>query len=148
MAASCSMPEAEQILIVVREWVAKAESDLLTATHTLKLGERCPTGAVCFHAQQCAEKYFKALLVADGKAPPKTHSIHLLMQSLPAPKRPPLTSEDEETLTHHSVALRYPGVPDPTLAEARRAVALARRVRRGVRGLLPRRALRSPDSGP
>jgi HEPN domain-containing protein len=136
------MPAPEAILAVVREWVAKAESDLLTATHTLKLGERCPTGAVCFHAQQCAEKYFKALLVADGKPPPKTHSIHLLMQSLPPPRRPALTAEDEETLTHHSVALRYPGVPDPTLAEARHAVALARRVPLEIRRLLPRAALR------
>jgi HEPN domain-containing protein len=136
------MPEASKILIVVREWVAKAESDLLTATHTLKLGNRCPTGAVCFHAQQCAEKYFKALLVADGTPPPKTHSIHLLMESLPKPKRPTLTAEEEETLTHHSIALRYPGVPDPTLAEARDAVALARRVRAQVRKLLPKAALR------
>ncbi len=141
------MPEAKEILIVVREWVAKAESDLLTATHTLKLGDRCPTGAVCFHAQQCAEKYFKALLVADGKAPPKTHSIHMLMQSLPKPKRPTLTAEEEETLTHHSVELRYPGVPDPTLAEARHAVALARRVRAVVRKLLPRDALRLGQDG-
>ena len=61
-------PEAD-----FRAWVKKAESDLKTAEHTLTLKERCPFDTVCFHAQQCAEKYFKALLcqgnrrrIADG----------------------------------------------------------------------------------
>ncbi len=39
-----------EVLAVVREWIAKAESDLITAVHTLKLAERCPTDSVCFHA--------------------------------------------------------------------------------------------------
>ena len=46
-----------------RAWIKKAESDLKTAEHTLTLKENCPFDTVCFHAQQCAEKYLKALLV-------------------------------------------------------------------------------------
>ena len=57
------MPEREKVVAVVREWVAKAENDLKNATHSLKLGEDCPTDTVCFHAQQCVEKYLKAMLV-------------------------------------------------------------------------------------
>jgi len=34
------MPSDDRVLAVVREWLAKAENDLLTATHTLKLGRR------------------------------------------------------------------------------------------------------------
>lgn len=30
-----------------------AENDIKNAAHTIKLGEQCPTGTVCFHAQQC-----------------------------------------------------------------------------------------------
>ena len=35
----------------------------MNAVHTLKLGADGPTDTVCFHAQQCIEKYLKALLV-------------------------------------------------------------------------------------
>ena len=37
------MRENSQALTVVHEWVAKADNDLKTAVHTLKLGEECPT---------------------------------------------------------------------------------------------------------
>ena len=60
------MPEPDEILTVVQQWVQKAESDLKTATYTLQLAEDCPTDTVCFHAQQCIEKYVKALLVLTG----------------------------------------------------------------------------------
>jgi HEPN domain-containing protein len=46
------MPGPEAIIQVVREWVMKAENDLITARHTLELGDACPTDTVCFHAQQ------------------------------------------------------------------------------------------------
>jgi len=36
---------------------------LKNAVHTLKMGRDCPTDTVCFHSQQCIEKYIKAFLV-------------------------------------------------------------------------------------
>jgi hypothetical protein len=50
------MPAADPIVAVLREWLAKADNDLLTAAHTLTLGAACPTDTVCFHAQPCVEK--------------------------------------------------------------------------------------------
>jgi len=44
------MPDHNEQVAVVREWVGKAENDLKNATHTLKLGKECPTDTVCFHA--------------------------------------------------------------------------------------------------
>lgn len=44
---------------VVGEWVAKAEGDFATAWRELAATESPNYDAVCFHAQQCAEKYFK-----------------------------------------------------------------------------------------
>jgi HEPN domain-containing protein len=76
------MQDAERAFAVVREWLAKSENDLLTATHTLKLGRRCPTDTVCFHAQQCAEKCLKALLVLRGIDFPKTHDLEALAARL------------------------------------------------------------------
>ena len=57
------MPDVEGTGLVVAEWVLKAEDDLKNAVHTLKLGRTGPIDTVCFHAQQCAEKYLKAYLV-------------------------------------------------------------------------------------
>jgi len=67
------MPDNDKILTVVREWSAKADNDLKTAAHTLKLGRDCPTDTVCFHSQQCVEKYLKAFLVLVEIPFPKTH---------------------------------------------------------------------------
>jgi HEPN domain-containing protein len=50
------MPDHNEQVAGVREWIGKAENDLKNATHTLKLGKECPTDTVCFHAQQCVEK--------------------------------------------------------------------------------------------
>lgn len=58
-----------------RAWFKKAESDLKTAEHILTLKESCPFDIVCFHAQQCAEKYLKALLVFRSIDFPKTHDL-------------------------------------------------------------------------
>ncbi|MBI4384722.1 MAG: HEPN domain-containing protein [Nitrospinae bacterium] len=47
---------------LVRQWVEKAEHDLRNAEHALTLKDDCPFDTACFHTQQCAEKYLKALL--------------------------------------------------------------------------------------
>jgi len=36
------MPSPEKALVVVYEWIVKAENDLKTAAHTLKLEDQCP----------------------------------------------------------------------------------------------------------
>lgn len=68
------MIERENKLKVIREWVEKAENDFANAVNTLKMGKKCPTDTVCFHAQQCVEKYLKAILVWNGIEFPK-HTI-------------------------------------------------------------------------
>ena len=136
-----SAPEA--VIIVIREWLLKADNDLTTAAHTLTLGEDCPTDTVCFHAQQCVEKYLKALLVFRATAFPKTHNIRALRALLPPRLRPKLESRVQDRLTQYATVRRYPGAgPDVPLTEARQAVAIARRVRKDARKHLPRAALR------
>ena len=68
----------DEVLVVAHQWVAKAESDLRNAAHTVKLKTDCPTDTVCFHVQQCVEKYLKALLISLAMAFPKTHDLVLL----------------------------------------------------------------------
>jgi len=137
------MPAPDPVIAVLREWLAKADNDLKNATHTLTLGKEAPTDTVCFHAQQCVEKYIKALLVFRGTPFPQTHDIHGLRALLPPKLRPRLAKKVQNRLTDYATVLRYPGSgPDVPLAEARQAVAIARQVRREVRKHLPPAALR------
>ena len=137
------MPVPKNVIIVIREWLAKAENDLKNAVHTLTLGKDCPTDTVCFHAQQCVEKYIKAFLVFRAIVFPKTHNIHVLRALLPPKLRPKLEHKVQDRLTRYATVLRYPGAgSDVPLTEARQAVAIARRVRKEVRKHLPRAALR------
>lgn len=93
------MSKNERAAAVAREWVIKAENDLKNAAHTLKMGKACPTDTVCFHAQQCVEKYLKALLVACGMESPKTHDLGQLVALLPRRLRPSLDNEEQDRLT-------------------------------------------------
>ena len=137
------MPEADERLSVARQWVQKAEDDLKNAAYTLQMGKDCPTDTVCFHAQQCAEKYLKALLVLKSIDFPRTHDVGELVALLPAECRPMLTSEEQERLTDYATVTRYPGDYEPILlSETRKALWVARRVRSAIRKLLPRKVLR------
>ena len=139
----CCMPADERVIAVVHEWVLKAENDLKNASHTLKIENDCPADTVCFHAQQCVEKYLKALLSLKSTDFPKTHNLKMMMALLPVSLRPEFTPEEQGTLTNYATFMRYPGDYEPvSLTEARRAVRLARRVRTAIRKLLPKSALR------
>ena len=76
------MTANDKTAVVVREWIAKAEEDFKSAVHLLKMKD-CPVGNVCFHAQQCVEKYLKALLVTQDLEFPKIHDLVELLVLLP-----------------------------------------------------------------
>lgn len=135
------MPDRDKILAVVAEWVQKAENDLTAGACILDLADECPTDTVCFHAQQCAEKYLKAILVLHQIPFPKTHDIKEIALLLPSGVNVSLSGEEMDILTDYAAPARYPGWREISMAEARRAIALARRVRREVRKLLPKAAL-------
>ena len=92
------MPDRSAATTVTHEWVTKAESDLRAAIYLLEPRPKPPTDAVCFHAQQCAEKYMKALLVFRGTDFPKTHDVEQLSALLPAALRPRLTDRKSTRL--------------------------------------------------
>ena len=136
------MPDRDKTTVITREWMSKAENDLKTAAHTLKLGADCPTDTVCFHAQQCVEKDLKAALVVLETPLPRIHDIEALIDLMPKHVRVSLTVEQQRRLTEYATVMRYPGPYEPvTLSEAKEAVKLARRVRREVRTLLEDRPL-------
>lgn len=137
------MPKHEDLLTVAGEWVHKAENDLKNAAHCLLLGREAPTDTICFHAQQCAEKYLKALMVMEGLPFPKTHNLETLISFLPVQLCPDLAPGEQSLLTDYATGARYPGWDDISLTEARRAVALARRVRKFAIRVLPKEIARA-----
>ncbi len=123
---------------LVLQWVEKAEHDLRNAEHTLTLKDDCPFDTVCFHAQQCAEKYLKGLLVFFTVDFPSTHDLFLLKKLALEAASIRMGSADLQTLNRYSVESRYPGEWEPiTRAEAEEAVKSARQVRDAVRSALP-----------
>ena len=62
-----------------------AEGDLRSAVNALELGdEDCPFETVGFHAQQCAEKYLKALLMRSARKVLDLCVIQHLLPEVPA----------------------------------------------------------------
>jgi len=116
-------------------WVERAEEDYSLARSALRR-KRPLTYGVCFHAQQCAEKYLKAMLVARGYEFSKVHDLLLLSdQCAEAGILLTVGARELHDLSDYAVRVRYPG-DTPTPEEAREALATARAVRRFARKLL------------
>jgi HEPN domain-containing protein len=92
--------------------------------------------AACFHAQQSAEKYFKARLCEAGVGFPKTHDLVALLKLL-QPVEPLWVTflPSAQLLVDYAVDFRYPG-DSATLAEARLALKNCKSIRREVRASL------------
>jgi len=111
------------------EWVAKAEADWETGFLVFRSRKRPSYDDACFHAQQCAEKYMKALLQEADVAFSKTHDLRALLNMLPVKNeawealRPLLVD-----LSDSAAVFRYPGRTSDK-ADAKQALATASRVR-------------------
>jgi HEPN domain-containing protein len=94
----------------VAEWVSKAEGDFVTAGRELRVRKSPNYDAVCFHAQQCAEKYLKAVLQESDERIPKIHFLlELLAMILKFDGSYEFLKADLEALEDYSVQFRYPG---------------------------------------
>ena len=118
-----------------RAWVEKAEEDFTLARSALQRKKPLITGA-CFHAQQCAEKYMKALLVSRKAGFPMTHDL-LVLNDLCSDAGIFLEIEPKllNTLTDYAVRTRYPG-EGPTLSDAKEAMEIAKSIRSFARSFL------------
>lgn len=133
-----------EIIHIVKQWVEKAENDLLTAEHTLTLKEKCPFDTICFHAHQCAEKYLKALLTLHSAPFPKTHNLPQLLSIIPEEIDLGFQQSDLLLINRYSIDTRYPGDWEPiTRDEAQDAVHTAKMIRGEVRAKLPDETLSS-----
>jgi len=118
-----------------RAWVEKAEEDFTLAQSALKRKNPLITGA-CFHAQQCAEKYMKALLVSNEKGFPMTHDL-LILNDLCSLAGIFLEIDPKllNSLSDYAVRTRYPG-EGPTLEDAKEAMTTTKSIRKFSRTFL------------
>ena len=114
------------------EWIRKAEADFRAAE---ELADHQPPlhDVVCFHCQQAAEKYMKALLTEGEVAVPRTHNLIALLPLL-VPRHPSFRSfrRGLDFLTRFAVETRYPG-DSATKRQAQAAVRWASKVRQKCR---------------
>ena len=117
------------------DWAAKAENDLKLMRSAMRHKEPITDGA-CFHAQQCAEKYLKAILVEKNKSFPKTHDLVALSELCESVGViVPVDADRLEMLSNYAVQARYPSAV-PTREDARSAIASAQSIRKFVRKIL------------
>ena len=118
---------------VVREWLQKAEEDYNTV---VKLEPAETPYVICFHCQQCIEKYLKAFLTARGKIPPPTHNlIRLNSTATEYEKSLDAIYDFLEELNPYSVAIRYPGM-SVTSEDAERAIEIMNNLRLRLKDLI------------
>jgi HEPN domain-containing protein len=92
------------------EWIEKAEKDFATASREIRARKMPNYDAVCFHPQQCAEKYLKAILQERNLPFGKTHNLTALLDLL-LPYEPSweLMRPSLQRLGVFAVQVRYPG---------------------------------------
>ena len=115
-----------------REWVKKAENDFEAALALLRR-KKVLADSVCFHCQQCVEKYLKARLEEAARHVPRTHDCEVLLNDLLSLE--PLWAPWRKMLVRisdYAVRLRYPGV-SASKAEAKTAVKDCKALRKEVR---------------
>lgn len=121
------------MLPITCEWVDKAEGDFATAGRELQVKVNPNYDAVCFHAQQCAEKYLKARLQEASIFFGKTHDLSTLLDLLlPVEASWDALRADLQALTVFAVSYRYPGESADD-SDARESVAKCQNIRLVVR---------------
>lgn len=132
-----NLPDAESHAdAAVAEWLHKAAGDMRTAERELLAGDKPNFDAVCFHAQQGAEKLIKAVLESKSQRPPRIHDlVHLdaLVRAVAPAWSFPIGELSE--LSSAAVEARYPGY-SATHSDAKRAFEIAVRLWSQLRPLL------------
>ena len=113
-------------------WVRKAEEDIDSARALVRLAPPHRNSA-CFHCQQVAEKYLKALLQEHGAGVPRIYDLEDLLDLLLTydPTLAPLR-RSVAGLTKYAVEYRYPGMSANT-RQMTSALRIAERIRGEIR---------------
>ena len=92
---------------LIQEWLQKADEDLGFASSIIE--DSTFYAQICFHFQQAAEKYLKAIIVADDLEFQKIHDLLVLLKACSV-RRLELASlmPDCKLLNRYYIDTRYP----------------------------------------
>ena len=124
---------------LVNLWIIKADHDLKTAKDEITANDPT-TDTVCFHVQQCVEKYLKAYLVFNGIEiikSLKTHDISELIdycKDIDKDFEQLISDNDADRLTNYSIEARYPDdFYLPSVEESNQAIYIAENVKEFIK---------------
>jgi HEPN domain-containing protein len=105
--------------------LANGERDIRAAVELAK-NDDCDffSSIICFHCQQAVEKHFKAYLMYNETAPPKTHDL-LRLASQCSVFDNAFANFDLDDFASYGVDIRY-DAPHPSLDDAKRAIEVAK----------------------
>ena len=118
------------------EEIRAAEEDWATVQILQQALRRDVYHSICFHAQQCVEKYLKAWLQEANLRVPRTHDLNALLDFI-VPMHPEWRKwhTDFDTFEPYAVDVRY-GKHLATAAEVENAVRVCTEVRTAIRAVL------------
>jgi HEPN domain-containing protein len=120
------------------EWVEKAEGDFATMRREYRARKNPNYDAICFHGQQCAEKYLKARLTEADIRFGKVHDLVALLDRVLAVQPDwEVFREDLAYLSDFAVSFRYPGesADKESAVEAVKRCRFFRKIARSSLGL-------------
>ena len=123
---------------ITSEWVSKAEGDFAMMERESRARKNPSYDGICFHAQQCSEKYMKARLCEGGIEFARIHDLTALLdQALVVEPTWELHRADLAFLSDFAVSFRYPGESADREAamDARRRCRRFREIARASLGL-------------
>ena len=118
------------------EWIQRAEADSVAVQQLLLTANPLLHNIICFHAQQCIEKYLKAWLQEANMPVPRTHNLEELLDLI-VPMLPDWSDwqPDFKIITRYAVEPRYPG-DSATTEDTQHAMHICDEVRQAVRAEL------------
>jgi HEPN domain-containing protein len=113
-----------------KAWIAKAEADFEAAKTLSRSRKRGLPDLVCYHCQQCVEKYLKAYLTFRRVQFPKTHDLEKLLDIVCSfdPLAEAVRSS-VQFINPYSISARYPG-EEASRAEAKKALRMTSSARK------------------
>jgi HEPN domain-containing protein len=118
----------------INSWIQKAEQDLKLVNIVFESEDtHIPFNLVCYHCQQCVEKYLKAYLIFLNISFPKSHSIAHLIGIASKIDEEIGKLNNAEKLTGYAIETRYPDdFYMPSTEEVAEAVEIVNMVKKYV----------------
>lgn len=114
----------------INEWLRFSNMDLDSAKYLLENMHPAPLEVICYHCQQAAEKFIKAVIISFDIEIEKTHDLVRLINILrKSTEIPEIIVDSAEMLTQFATKSRYPQSFSVDERQTRNAILHAERIK-------------------